>query len=607
MASSKSNQRRRIRRMQAVSPSGVGAIIDLPGEALMVAGLDAWPTDDEGARADVISEERLAAHLNVRDFRMPPVRISDAGKELEKLPMVRFPHWHFCPRCRALKKARWDSTQVPRCDSTTLPDYMAAKKPCSELPRSRRWKMVPLRFVAVCSDGHIEDFPWIEWAHSSAENPVSRENGCENPSIHLVSTGQSGLGALRVECRACKTSRLMYGATREKALGDITCSGYRPWLGGTHEECNGELKVVQRGASNVYFPDVASSILIPPHAKKYRQLLDERQTWNLLSNAVDAKGLPLQQVVEAIAVSRGLSAEGLWDAVLEKWNAQNLYANTGDDRLDDEGFRHQEYQALTGPETTEELFMLNPCALDEYESWVQDMFEHIALVEKLTETRALTGLGRLEPGVNGERARHHLSLVELDWLPAIRVHGEGIMLVLRKETVEQWEQTYMVRTEILEQRFHEWRVEMGQPVIAVPGKLILLHTFAHLLIRELSQACGYGASALRERIYCQREGNSWMCGILLYTADGDTDGSMGGLVAQGRPKRLETVVRNALLRAGWCSSDPVCIESSGQGSNALNLATCHACGLLPETSCEFGNRLLDRQALTALMEIVTSN
>ena len=98
-----------------------------------------------------------------------------------------------------------------------------------------------------------------------------------------------------------------------------------------------------------------------------------------------------------------------------------------------------------------------------------------------------------------------------------------------------------------------------------------------------------------------------MCGILLYTADGDTDGSMGGLVAQGRPKRLETVVRNALLRAGWCSSDPVCIESSGQGSNALNLATCHACGLLPETSCEFGNRLLDRQALTALMEIVTSN
>jgi hypothetical protein len=51
----------------------------------------------------------------------------------------------------------------------------------------------------------------------------------------------------------------------------------------------------------------------------------------------------------------------------------------------------------------------------------------------------------------------------------------------------------------------------------------------------------------------------------------------------------------ALRNAAICSSDPLCIESTGQGTNALNLAACHACALLPETSCEEGNLLLDRR------------
>ena len=47
----------------------------------------------------------------------------------------------------------------------------------------------------------------------------------------------------------------------------------------------------------------------------------------------------------------------------------------------------------------------------------------------------------------------------------------------------------------------------------------------------------------------------------------------------------------------WCSSDPVCIESSGNGADGLNLAACHACVLAPETSCEMNNSFLDRGLL----------
>jgi hypothetical protein len=88
-----------------------------------------------------------------------------------------------------------------------------------------------------------------------------------------------------------------------------------------------------------------------------------------------------------------------------------------------------------------------------------------------------------------------------------------------------------------------------------------------------------------------------MCGIFIYTACGDSEGTLGGLVRQGLPGRLKKVFASALENARWCSNDPVCNESGGQGRNAMNLAACHACALLPETSCEEFNVLLDRTLL----------
>ena len=123
---------------------------------------------------------------------------------------------------------------------------------------------------------------------------------------------------------------------------------------------------------------------------------------------------------------------------------------------------------------------------------------------------------------------------------------------------------------------------------------LLLHTLAHLLIRRLSFDCGYGSSSLRERLYCVQNSKEKMSGILIYTAASDAEGTLGGLVLQGKHGHLERTLRNALIDAANCSSDPLCTESNGQGSDTLNLAACHACALVPETSCEEGNRLLDR-------------
>lgn len=116
-----------------------------------------------------------------------------------------------------------------------------------------------------------------------------------------------------------------------------------------------------------------------------------------------------------------------------------------------------------------------------------------------------------------------------------------------------------------------------------------------MLINQLSYSCGYGSASLRERIYCDLDfPDKKMNGVLIYTASGDSEGSLGGLVREGEPENIEKVIRDALLKSEVCSYDPVCIDNKSQGLNGTNAAACHACTFLPETSCEEANQLLDR-------------
>ena len=128
----------------------------------------------------------------------------------------------------------------------------------------------------------------------------------------------------------------------------------------------------------------------------------------------------------------------------------------------------------------------------------------------------------------------------------------------------------------------------------------MIHTFSHLLIRQLSFECGYAASSLRERIYSREpdDESDAMAGLLIYTADSDSEGSLGGLVRQGQIDRIIPTVLSALQHGQWCSSDPICRELPGQGLNGLNRAACHACCLISETSCVYNNTLLDRMVVT---------
>jgi hypothetical protein len=237
-------------------------------------------------------------------------------------------------------------------------------------------------------------------------------------------------------------------------------------------------------------------------------------------------------------------------------------------------------------------------------------FFEISLVDRLKETRVFTGFSRVSR--QPVDVRNSISMLYKKvppqserWLPAYSVFGEGIYLSLDPVAVEKWatSKEVMKRFEPLRETTQYLNSFGGDEGIDILPRYVLLHTFAHVMINQLVFDCGYSAAALRERIYCFNNPDP-VSGVLIYTAAGDSDGTMGGLVRMGKPGRLDEAIETALENARWCSTDPVCIEvpATNFGGRTANLAACHNCALLPETSCERFNSFLDRATLIGTID-----
>lgn len=245
----------------------------------------------------------------------------------------------------------------------------------------------------------------------------------------------------------------------------------------------------------------------------------------------------------------------------------------------------------------------------------QDLERYIArlvTLPRLREVRALLGFSRIEapemdPTMEVFNEEQNLSVDtaplsgrQLDWLPAVQNLGEGLYMRLNLDRLRRWEELKLVKSRagLLLRAYSVWRQKRGLQELKNQGpRLILLHTLAHLLIRQLSLDSGYSSSSLRERIYSDET----MAGLLIYTSTPDSDGSLGGLVRQAKPpEKFEGIIMSAIDLAKTCSSDPLCREHDPRKTERLSAAACHACCMVSETSCEFGNRLLDRGLIVNL-------
>lgn len=601
---------RTILRTQAVSPSGPGAILDISGESFVACDTTHWVTK-MGKVPETYTNIELARLQQVvgapEGFYMPPAGEQTAYGKTPGigLPYDRFPQWLFCqnPKCRVMTKWQWHfEAQL----EGKLPGCSACK---SEKP------LVPMRFVVACPGGHLADVPWVSWAHQGWD--MAQGGRCISPVLAFMveaEGGHLGLASLWVKCRTCGSSASLSGLTDKNSLSRVgyKCPGKQPWQA-IVKPCDKEPRVLERGASNVYYPIIASALDIPTEQEVSpvedevrRHGLFSRMDPSWLTDETQQQSVAL--LAQWIATDIGITPEEVL-AILAKTDAASSSTDGATTALSrdvqEELLFQEEYAVLLDPPVTDDprpRFQAERVPIDPQAPrfGMEKLFDQVTLVHRLREVRALTGFTRVLPGGDDSTIVPPDLGRSLRWLPGYDIYGEGIFIKFNTNELVKWETMHKAS---LQRRLAPIRKSCAKSHIrSLPkpsARFILLHSFAHLLIRELAYQCGYPAASLRERIYCEEPDmkEAEMAGVLIYTADSDAEGSLGGLVRQGKLEHLQATLRGMLSRATWCSADPICLESKGSSGLSLSLASCHSCCLIPETSCCYYNTLLDRYLL----------
>lgn len=587
-------EQKSVRLSQSVSPFGVGAIYDVLGESFVACDITRW-----GPRGELVQLNRLAKSLGVDGFRHAPTRPDlFVPKRSEGIPYMRFPEWMFCSRCRRMTRLKIDyAAMTPKC------------RTCQGNPR-----LVAMRFVQVCSRGHLGDVDWRWWAHSGKSLTRCEKRG-EELKFKVDTSAGGGLSSLVVEA-ACGARRSLDRVTQKDALNRVgaRCTGGQPWQRGT-TPCDAIPQVVQRGASNLHYSRITSALDIPPESNAKKNLPIEQEIelsqffTKALSSVTDAGviGFIGQNLIAIIADELETDKSLVESVVLAAWSKEHGLEPGADGDDSEADLEFGEYLAFLTPrddQDDEDRFITRHVPVGTEQDGLtpllakslSELLGQVVLALRLREVRAMTGFTRLQPGGDDADVIPPALGLRVNWLPAVEVTGEGIFLGFRENYVSTWENhpAVMKRAQATQA---QW-TESGYDWLPHPSaRFLALHTLAHILIRQLTFDCGYSSSSLREKVYARPpDQGPPMAGILIYTASGDSEGSMGGLVRQGSPDRLAQTIAAALATASWCSSDPVCSEVRS-GPSGLNLGACHACSLVAETSCSAGNLLLDRTLL----------
>jgi hypothetical protein len=446
--------------------------------------------------------------------------------------------------------------------------------------------VVPVRFIVMCERGHLDEFPWDFWVKHEASCPPARR------ILKLEGGPTAGLAGLVLSCTGCNANRTMEGAFGSESIPP-QCHGRRPWLGVDADEpnCQGRPRVVQRGASNIYFSATDSALDIPPWSDELQKKIGMR--WSMLEQAPDDAAREALIAAMRLAELTGQSNSELSAIIADR--VARL-------RTPDRNIRWEEYQQFIqhtkafGENTDFEIRPSTPPA--ELTPWIQ----LVTRATRLREVRALRGFTRVfPPSGGGDQNVALLSLRPLSWLPAIENRGEGIFIQLKPAAVIAWENQPNVRARvahIASEYEHAWRARErgGAERRAISPRLLLVHSLAHVMIRQLSLSCGYSGASLRERLYVGER--QWdMAGFLVFTSSPDADGTLGGLARQGLARNLVPLFEEGLASMTWCSSDPLCIEGVHALTEPSSGAACHSCLLAAETSCEEFNSFLDRALL----------
>jgi len=596
---------------------GVGSLIETTDNSIIIETFDNWGYSDlnEKLAHYIIKDDRLLQRLKNRFPNLKHL-VSIPTDRDSFLHQVRpkanyFPKWFYCTYCNRFAsyfewKNRWRSAgknldffNPPKCSN----------KDCKEN------HLEQIRFVMTCSNGHIHDLPWEYWNNRLAsdrgnveENEDENKNekqsgpqldytkkccGDQQDLIYKISRENTELSGIWIECKSCKKKANLKGIFNFEKK----CDGKKYWLGQLNgkfheEECGitmqPSISVKLKTSNSVYYANTLSSLFIPelqnPLSTEIR--ID-------IENMLESGQFTTEQIVQLISIQKKIDKELI-----------QQYLETGEIKyIPDNVYRQTEYEYFLEkeqPDNKQIKFRVLDCTEQ------INGFSKLVKIDKLKKTTVQTSFTRNEPididSILQDQTEYEYSVqrqsvsknnFDSKTLPALESYGEGILFILDKSKLEQWEkqQDVIERTEKIKTNAKnaDWKSHQIIAKTLTPRK-VLIHTLSHLLMRELEYVCGYPSSSLSERLYVSET----MHGFLISAFDG-TDGYLGGLSNLcNDQENLGKIIGSAIFRATDCSSDPICIESEGQGVGQLNLAACHSCTLTPETACELSNLYLDR-------------
>ena len=550
-----------LRPNQIITTFGPGAVVDAVKDSVTILDIPYWKE-----KGQTIIDGRLASYLGVDCFYMPRTSFS------RDIPVVTFPYWHVCSSCGHLFDAR---------KNFDLDKYLRFGITCQKCHRTA----YPSRFITICENGHISDFPWKWWVHRGNSN-------CKG-TLRMYSTGNtSTLADMWVEC-SCGAKRSMNGATQRDNFEDLRCTGHHPFRPSVkNQKCSNPIIPSQRGASNVYFAVTKSAISIPPWINPLHNLIDEHLRL-IESYKEDFGEIGVQKIYEKYFSN--YSREEFDEALARRMNNIKEFTE----------IKQMEYNAITHHndplyESNKKHFKAEEDSLPDY---LSEYFSRIVRITRLREVRVLLGFTRVDaPDPDADEQPNVVSLTkgkQERWLPASEVNGEGIFIEFNKDTISNWINSSAVKdlSKKYAESYKEFCESKGWTItVTRDSTYVLMHTFAHLMIKQMSMSSGYSSSAIRERIYFGEN----MAGILLYTGSSDKEGSLGGLVELGSVDQITNLMRDAFQEALVCTNDPECMSNLPAGNNS-NGAACHSCSMISETACENGNRMLDRGLVVPIL------
>ena len=581
---------RSVRPSQLIGVFGPGAIYDNLKDSMLILGTDYW--DPNGFKQ--IEDPYLISHIkgSAKGYLSRLKYFISASSPMEKsgIPAISFPSLGVCPKCHMLQSRRGRGVKG---------EFDCVSEECRLDGRSYSGtpRTVPVRFMSVCENGHIDNFPFYEWVHAGRTGAT--ECTTEGALLYLEDRGarSPSLDSKFVACRSCGLKRSLGRALTRTGIEYVTrrrCRGQSPWLKSRRSE-NCELfpSGILKGASNVYFPITKSAITIPPFSDELSREI--RSQMHILARH-SARPLKLKQALEVLFdVKSEDNQDGKYSMkqALEKYRLLSRASSEGGQDI----FELEFAQLGAGQTINDEEFKMRPVPkLGRFGAHV----DQVAQVEKLRQVVSIMGFTRIHPP-NGAEVGSRIASISSEppeWLPATENRGEGIFLSINQEKLRLWENLPDTTA-----RIREVAGPVGSPEArTMEGKVadaryVLLHTLSHMLIRSLSDLAGYSASSMRERIYSSGR----MAGILIFTSSPSSDGSLGGLAEQGG-SNFDQVLQRAVERSRSCSSDPLC-SLHEPGGAARHGAACHTCTLLAEPACESMNRFLDRATVHSTLSV----